>query len=296
MKPPVAPSSQPVRLRGDYAGAAADYTVAQDYARYDEDEHRRWAMLLDRQLRLARTHAASAFLAGLQALCPGPRLPRLEQASEVLRRASGWELVGVPGLIPEREFFALLAGRRFPVTVWLRSPAEMDYLPEPDLFHDFFGHVPLLTDPHYARFMELYGHAGARALELGGLALLARLYWYTIEFGLIEDETGLRCFGAGILSSGGETRHALESVEPLRVRYDLDRVLRTEYLIDRYQRTYFVIRSFEELVRSAVETDFAPLYAAHTSQPPIPPGTRLTSDECVRGWPSSQCLPEADLP
>lgn len=281
MKRPAAPSSSPVRLRGDYDAAGPDYAVAQDYERYTGDEHGRWALLLDRQRRLAQTHAAQAFLDGLEALAPGSRLPRLEEASAVLRRASGWELVGVPGLIPEREFFAHLSSRRFPVTVWLRDPDEMDYLSEPDLFHDFFGHVPLLTDPHYARFIELYGQAGARALELGGLPMLARLYWYTIEFGLIEEPAGLRCFGAGILSSAGETVHALESPSALRLRYDLRRVLRTGYLIDDYQRTYFVIRSFDELVRSAVDTDFAPLYAAHAAQPPIEPGVRLTGEEAV---------------
>lgn len=281
MRPPDAPAAGTVRLRGDYAQAGADYSVAQDYLRYTDDEHRRWALLLERQRVLARTHAAEAFLAGLEALGLGPRLPRLEQASALLRRTSGWELVGVPGLIPEREFFAHLAQRRFPVTVWLRDPDEMDYLAEPDLFHDFFGHVPLLTDPHYARFMELYGQAGARALELGGLRMLARLYWYTIEFGLIEEPAGLRCFGAGILSSAGETRHALESDAPLRLRYALRRVLRTEYLIDGYQRTYFVVRDFEELVRSAVGTDFAPLYAALAAAPPIAPGTQVTGDSAV---------------
>lgn len=287
MKRPAAPSSRPVRLRGDYDAAGPDYVVAQDYDRYTGDEHRRWALLLDRQRRLARTHAAQAFLEGLDALALGPRLPRLEQASAVLRRASGWELVAVPGLIPEREFFAHLSARRFPVTVWLRDPDEMDYLSEPDLFHDFFGHVPLLTDPHYARFIELYGKAGARALELGGLGMLARLYWYTIEFGLIEGPGGLRCFGAGILSSAGETRHALTSPAPLRLRYDLRRVLRTDYLIDDYQRTYFVVRSFEELVRSAVETDFAPLYAAHAADQGIAPGAAVPGDEPVPGWPAA---------
>lgn len=187
----------------------------------------------------------------------------------------------MPGLIPERDFFAHRAQRRVPVTVWLRDPDEMDYLVEPDLFHDFFGHVPLLTDPHYARFMELYGQAGARALELGGLGMLARLYGYTIEFGLVESAGGLRCFGAGILSSAGEARHALESRAPLRLRYDLRRVLRTDYLIDDFQRTYFVVRDFGELVRSAVETDFAPLYAESAAQPGIAPGTRVSGDSPI---------------
>ena len=196
-------------------------------------------------------------------------------------------LVGVPGLIPEREFFAHLAQRRFPVTVWMRRRDEFDYLVEPDLFHDFFGHVPLLCDPVYADFIELYGRAGPRAIEHGGLAMLARLYWYGVEFGLMETSQGLRAYGAGILSSAAETRYAIESPRPLRIRFELERVLRTRYLIDDFQRNYFVIRSFRELIDQAVQTDFLPLYARHADEPGIEPGTWCADDVLLQPVPGT---------
>ncbi len=278
---PSAPAEKPVRLRGDYTSARADYTVVQDYARYTQAEHGIWAQLLQRQRALLSFYAAPQFIAGVDLLQLGDAVPRFEQASETLRRLTRWELVGVPGLIPEREFFEHLAHRRFPVTVWLRQPDEIDYLAEPDLFHDFFGHVPLLTEPAYAEFIELYGHAGQRALELGGLKMLARLYWYGIEFGLIDSPQGLRIYGAGILSSFGETRYAIDSPVPHRIRFDLERVLRSEYLIDDFQRNYFVVRSFRELVDAAVNTDFAPLYREFGDQPGSPAGTLLHGDEAL---------------
>ena len=216
--------------------ARDDYTVDQQYRQYTADDHAIWAELLARQRGLVAGYAVPEFLAGVERLGLDVRIPRLEQVSEQLRRLTRWELVGVPGLIPEREFFAHLAQRRFPVTVWVRRRDEFDYLVEPDLFHDFFGHVPLLCDPVYADFIELYGRAGPRAIEHGGLAMLARLYWYGVEFGLMETSQGLRAYGAGILSSAAETRYAIESPLPLRIRFDLNRVLRTDYRIDDFQR------------------------------------------------------------
>jgi phenylalanine-4-hydroxylase len=279
MELPTAPTRWPAQLRGDYAAARADYSVEQDPCRYTDVEHDLWAQLLARQRALLPRYAAPEFMAGLKSLALTDRIPSFEQASKVLYRATRWQLIGVPGLIPEKEFFEHLSQRRFPVTVWLRSPEEIDYLAEPDLFHDFFGHVPMLLDPAYADFMELYGRAGERAMQLGGLKMLARLYWYGVEFGLIETDAGLRTYGAGILSSFGETRHAIESPEPQRLRFDLERVLRTDYLIDDYQRSYFVIRSFRELMDAAVNTDFAPLYERYGGQAGIDPGALVPGDE-----------------
>ncbi len=287
MHTPSAPASQAVRLRGDYGQARADYSVEQHYASYTPDEHAVWRELLARQRRLMARYAVPEFLTGVDALGLDARIPRLAQVSERLRRLTRWELVGVPGLIPEREFFAHLAQRRFPVTVWMRRRDEFDYLVEPDLFHDFFGHVPLLCEPVYADFIELYGRAGPRAIEHGGLAMLARLYWYGVEFGLMETSQGLRAYGAGILSSASETRYALESPQPLRIRFDLERVLRTRYLIDDFQRNYFVIRSFRELIDRAVQTDFLPLYARHAGEPGIEPGTWCASDELLQPAPGT---------
>lgn len=287
MQAPSAPASHALHLRGDYREARADYSVEQHHERYTPDDHAVWAELLARQRRLVVRYAVPEFLAGLDALVLDARIPRLEQLSERLHRLTRWELVGVPGLIPEREFFAHLAQRRFPVTVWIRRREEFDYLVEPDLFHDFFGHVPLLCDPIYADFMQLYGRAGPRAIEHGGLTMLARLYWYGVEFGLMETAQGLRAYGAGILSSAAETRHSIESPRPLRLRFDLERVLRTDYRIDDFQRNYFVIRSFRELIDSAVQTDFLPLYARYRDEPGIEPGSRCAGDAVLQPVPAT---------
>ncbi len=275
---PSAPSAHEVKLRGDYSAAAADYSVDQVWDAYTPAQHALWAQLLDRQSALVRRYGAPQVLAGLDKLGIERRIPRFDAASEVLARATGWRIVAVPGLIPEEHFFAHLARRRFPVTVWLREPAEMDYLVEPDVFHDFFGHVPLLCDPVFADFVQAYGAAGEKAAAEGGLKMLARLYWYCVEFGLIRHGDGLRAYGAGILSSAGETAYSIDSDRPHRIAFDLARVMRTDYLIDDYQKTYFVIDSFEQLFRSAYDTDFAPLYRAFRDAPGIAPDALLPGD------------------
>jgi phenylalanine-4-hydroxylase len=246
-------------LRGDYSGVGAGYAVDQRWGAYTTDEHALWRRLYERQMRLVPGYACEAYLAGLARLEAGDAIPRFDAASEKLRRATNWEIVGVPGLIPDLVFFEHLANRRFPVTTWLRTPAEFDYIVEPDVFHDFFGHVPLLLDPVYADYMEAYGKGGLKAARLDSLKYLARLYWYTVEFGLIATPAGLRIYGAGILSSGGEVVHSIESPRPRRVQFALERLLRTGYHIDRYQDTYFVIESFPQLIADTAP-DFAPLY------------------------------------
>jgi phenylalanine-4-hydroxylase len=168
--------------------------------------------------------------------------------------------VAVPGLVPDEVFFNHLANRRFPAGQFIRTRAQLDYLQEPDIFHDVFGHVPLLTDPVFADYMEAYGKGGLRAMKFGRLKNLAALYWYTVEFGLIETPQGVRIYGAGISSSKDESIFALDDPSPNRLRFDLERVMRTRYRIDDFQQTYFVIRSYDELFRATVDTDFAPLY------------------------------------
>ena len=146
------------------------------------------------------------------------------------------------------------------MTVWLREEHEFDYIVEPDVFHDFFGHVPLLFDPVFADYMQAYGRGGQKAEGLHALEYLARLYWYTIEFGLIKTKLGLRAYGAGLLSSGGELRYCIDDPKPRRLPFELERIMRTEYIIDRYQDTYFVIDSFDQLLRETAP-DFTPIYA-----------------------------------
>src|SRR5580704_17678244 len=198
-------------LRGDYTGMAPDWTVAQHVDLYSDEDQEVWRRLLERQDGLARKYACEEFLQGLRTLGIGDSIPDFASVNARLEPLTGWRIVGVPGLIPDAAFYDHLAHRRFPVTVWIRTRAELDYLVEPDLFHDFFGHVPLLTNPVFARFMRAYGQAGPKAMATpGGLRMLSRLYWYMVEFGLIRTEQGLRAYGSGILSSKGETVYSLE--------------------------------------------------------------------------------------
>src|SRR5512134_3218079 len=244
-------------LRGDYSAARADFTVEQNWSAYTSDEHALWQRLYQRQIKLLPGYAFLTYLDSLASLDAADAIPDFARVSRRLRRATGWEIVAVPGLIPDLAFFDHLANRRFPVTVWLRKPEEFDYIVEPDVFHDFFGHVPLLFDGGFSDYMQAYGKGGLKAARLDALKMLARLYWYTVEFGLIQSDAGLRIYGAGILSSGGEVVHAIDSPKPRRLRFDLERILRTEYRIDRYQDAYFVIASFERLVRDTAP-DFTP--------------------------------------
>ncbi|MCW5238883.1 phenylalanine 4-monooxygenase [Verminephrobacter eiseniae] len=244
--------------RGDYARAAADYTCPQNTA-YSAAEHDRYRRLYQRQSALVQAFACAAFIEALPCLGAQERIPDLQQINERLYPATRWELVAVPGLIPELPFFRLLARRKFPVTDWIRSPGEFDYIVEPDIFHDLFGHVPLLFDPVFADYVQRYGQGGLKAWELGACELLSRLYWYTIEFGLIRQGNGLRAYGAGILSSAGELPYAVQSPQPQRLPLQLARAMRTRYRIDSYQPTYFVIDSFRQLFNMTA-ADFTPIY------------------------------------
>jgi phenylalanine-4-hydroxylase len=264
-------------LRGDYRDMRPDYTVTQDYSAYDDAAQERWRRLYQRQIKLVPQRACDEFLRVIETLDYGTGIPRFDQVNERLGRATGWEVVAVPGLLPEPVFFGHLAARRFPVTVWLREEAEFDYIVEPDVFHDFFGHVPLLFDPLFADYMQAYGRGGQKAEGLHALEYLARLYWYTVEFGLIRGPEGLRIYGAGILSSPSEVVHALESAQPRRIGFDLRRVMRTKYKIDTFQQTYFVIDGFDQLFRDTAP-DFTPLYAEVAQLETLPADALLEGD------------------
>ncbi|MGQ4582154.1 phenylalanine 4-monooxygenase [Lysobacter sp. F60174L2] len=267
--------------------------VEQPWDSYTDTDHRVWAQLFERQKAILPGRASDEFLAALAAMEMTPdRIPKFDDLNPILRAATGWELIGVEGLLPELTFFEHLANRRFPVTWWIRKPEQMDYLSEPDLFHDLFGHVPLLMNPVFADYMEAYGRGGVKAHGIGEDALvnLTRLYWYTVEFGLIKQEDGLRIYGSGIVSSKGESIHCLESDAPNRLGFDLQRVMRTRYRIDTYQKTYFVIDSFEQLM-DATGPDFAPIYDRLAQLESIPAGNVLDNDKVYNrgtgeGWPT----------
>jgi len=245
--------------RGDYGRARADYTCEQDLGSYTAADHDTYSRLYARQVQQLPGLACDEFITAVRQLGTPDRIPAFGDVSERLLKATGWQIVAVPGLIPEEAFFALLADRKFPVTDWIRQPEEFDYVVEPDVFHDFFGHVPLLFDPVFAGYMQAYGQGGLKASRLDACELLSRLYWYTVEFGLIHTPRGLRAYGAGILSSGGELRHSVTSKDARRVGFDLQRLMRSRYRIDTFQATYFVIDSFQQLF-DATAPDFTPVY------------------------------------
>ena len=263
-------------------GAAADWTIPQDWHRFSADEHGVWDTLFARQVEMLAGRASVAFLRGLDVLrLTKPGIPDYRELNARLMAATGWQVVAVPGLVPDAVFFDHLANRRFVAGNFIRRRDQLDYLEEPDVFHDVFGHVPMLADPVFADYMQAYGKGGLRSLGFGALHKLARLYWYTVEFGLIEEAGALRIYGAGIVSSAGESRFALESESPNRIGFDLLRVMRTEYRIDDYQQNYFVIPSFEALLKATVETDFAPVYAQLEALPDIAIADILDDDALI---------------
>jgi len=274
---PVTYGEASITPRGDYAHCAADYTCAQHWERYTPQEHALFSRLYARQMALVPGRACDGFVRALPNLQAQGGIPRFEDINASLLPATGWEIVAVPGLIPEAAFFSLLSRRRFPVTVWLRRPEEFDYIVEPDLFHDLFGHVPLLFEPRFADSMQAFGAGGLKADGQHALQYLARLYWYTVEFGLLRTPQGLRIYGAGILSSSGEIEHSLRSPQARRLRFDLLRLLRSRYRIDSYQATYFIIRDFAQLF-DAIARDLAPLYAQAAALPDIAPGEVLPGE------------------
>ena len=266
-------------LRGDYAAAAADWTLPQAWERYTPAEHARWRRLYARQAEMTAAHASPVFLHALRGMDASAGVPRLETVSAALQAATGWRLVAVPGLLPDQAFFGHLAERRFPVTRWLREEHELDYIVEPDVFHDFYGHVPMLFEPAFADGMQAYG---ARGLELdeAGAKRLARLYWYVVEFGLERTAEGLKAFGAGVLSSSAETVFAVTDPSPNRIAFDLRRVLRTRYRIDDFQETYFVLNRFEDLL-GAVERPLGPVIDSLAGEPDLEPHALIPDDQVI---------------
>ncbi|HRD46766.1 MAG TPA: phenylalanine 4-monooxygenase [Caulobacter sp.] len=243
------------------AGAAADWTIDQAWDSYTASEHAVWDTLYERQAALLPGRACDEFLRGLDALnLHRGGIPDFRKINEDLKRLTGWTVVAVPGLVPDDVFFEHLANRRFVSGQFIRKPDQLDYLQEPDIFHDVFGHVPMLTDPVFADYMQAYGEGGRRAMGRGQLHNLARLYWYTVEFGLLETAKGLRIYGAGIVSSRTESIFALDDPSPNRIGFDLERLMRTPYRIDDFQQVYFVIPSLQALLDATLQ-DFGPIYA-----------------------------------
>ncbi len=261
------------------ASTGDDFVIDQDWKQYTPEMHDVWRLLFERQMAILPGRVVPTFVDGVEALDLAGGIPDFDDLSDVLERATGWRLVAVPGLVPDDVFFEHLAKRRFPATRWIRRREQLDYLEEPDLFHDVFGHVPLLMQQDYADYMEDYGRAGRKALAAGALHRLARLYWYTVEFGLIRSGDALSIFGAGIASSQTESIFSLEDDSPNRVAFDLERVMRTRYRIDDFQETYFVIDNFRQLT-TAIDRDLDLLYRRLSWREDLEPGRVLASD-CI---------------
>ena len=262
-----------------YQPQSADWTIDQGWSNYSAEEHGVWKTLFERQSRLLPGRACDEFMQGLQDLpLRHDEIPHFEQLSDVLEKRTGWRVVAVPGLVPDEVFFDHLANRRFPSGQFIRKPDQLDYLEEPDVFHDVFGHAPMLMNPIMADFIQAYGQGGLRAKQLGVLDFLARVYWYTVEFGLLRQPDGLRIYGAGIVSSATESVFALEDGSPNRIGFDLERIMRTRYRIDDFQESYFVLHSLDELLALA-QTEFKPYYKRVPTLPGLQPGDVLPTDE-----------------
>jgi phenylalanine-4-hydroxylase len=258
-----------------------DYTIDQDWSSYSEKEHDRWDRLFARQTRVLQTRACQEFVDALDLLrLSQAGIPNMERLSDRLEPLTGWRVVPVADLVPDDVFFNHLAERRFPAGAFIRPESELDYLQEPDVFHDIFGHVPMLADPVFADFMQAYGKGGQRAMERGMLKNLARVYWYTVEFGLVQSANGVKLFGAGIMSSATESEFALDSDSPHRIEFDLKRVMRTNYIIDDFQQSYFVIDSFEKLLNECYQ-DFELIYDYLATSKSIEPDQIIETDSVI---------------
>lgn len=246
---------------------------------YTQEEHETWQALYKRQMKVLPGRAIDQFMDSLSTLgISHDKVPSYDEVNDILMKRTGWRAVPVPGFIPDEPFFELLANRRFPVGNFIRKPHQMDYIQEPDIFHDLFGHVPILADPVFANYMEAYGKGGVKATKLGHAGMLARLYWYTVEFGLIRERGDMHIYGAGILSSPAESVFSVDDPSPNRVGFNLERMLRTHYYIDDFQDTYFVIDSFQQMFE-ATFPDFTPIYEAVSKLPVIQPKDLVPGDK-----------------
>lgn len=261
---------------------ANDYTIPQRWEHYSAHDHAVWKTLFERQTALLPGLACAEFVEGMRQLpISAQGIPNFAELNEVLQPQTGWQVVAVPGLVPDEVFFDHLAHRRFPSGNFIRGAKQLDYLQEPDVFHDVFGHVPMLMHPVMADFIQMYGEAGLRAQRIGKLVELARVYWYTVEFGLVKEQVqgreALRIYGAGIASSYTESSFAVQSASPHRIAFDLERVMRTHYRIDDFQECYFVLDSLDDLLALA-RIDFDPIYERLSSGPTYAPGDVLPAD------------------
>jgi phenylalanine-4-hydroxylase len=241
---------------GYYLGMKS-VALRQEYDKYNEEDHQVWQILYERQMPNLPDKATQAYLDAVNLIgFKSNEVPRFDVINDVLQRTTGWQIHVVPGLIPAREFFELLVEKKFCATTWLRKMHELDYLEEPDMFHDVFGHIPMLTNKALSDFVVRLSTLALKHYDnQATVDAIARLYWYTIEFGLIQEKNGLRIYGAGILSSRGETDYSLFDAHPKRYPYNPRVIMQTPFIKERYQDQYFVIDSYEQLYHSIGEIE-----------------------------------------
>lgn len=230
--------------------------MIQEYENYTEEDFLVWKTLFERQMKQLPCLADDAYLKGIKAIgFTADKIPNFDAMNERLRGITGWSVAVVKGLIPNKEFFELLNGCQFPSSTWLRKMEELDYLEEPDMFHDIYGHIPLLADQNFCNFLQGLSTIALKHIENEwAIEVLSRLYWYTVEFGLINTDKGLRIYGAGILSSSGESVYSL-SDKPEQVPYSIAEIFKTPYIKDKFQEKYFVIDSYKQLYESLPEIE-----------------------------------------
>lgn len=256
--------------------------IQETWEQYTKDEHHRWSILFKRQQEILGKRAAIEVLDGMKKLqiCDF-QIPKMSDINKILMDATGFSVIPVTGLIPADLFFEFLAQRKFPSTCFLRSPDKMDYLQEPDVFHDIFGHVPLLANPVFADLMQSFGKKGLEAMDLNLYTYAASLYWFTIEFGLIKTQQGLRIYGAGITSSPGESVYSVESKDPIRFKFNPIRAMKTKYRIDRFQRSYFVIENYSEVFEAVRSLNWKILRPALLETPDFEEGVVVKGDRLI---------------
>ena len=265
-------------------GVADDWSMPQNWEQFSDSDHARWSEFAAKQTKALEGLASDTFIEGVRALeLDKMGVPEFERWNERLRSVTGWEVVAVPGVIPNEPFFKMLSERKFPVANFLRQGPSFEYSDEPDMFHDVYGHMPMFIDPTFGEFMSAYGRAGIRAERLGMSDWLGRLYLHTVEFGLIRQGDGLRAYGAGLMSSYAETVHALTSDNPRRLEFDLPRLMRTQWPFDEFQPTYFVIESFDALLEEMETTSLKQVYAQVSDLPLIPIGESVPGDRLYEG-------------
>ena len=226
--------------------------MRQEYDKYVAEDHEVWSILYARMMEILPNYSTKAYLEGIQSVgFEAHRIPNFDECNVKLGGITGWNIYAVPGLIPNKGFFEHLSKKEFPATTWLRKKSQLEYLEEPDMFHDVFGHIPLLANPHFANFLVKLAEISLKHIDNEwAIELLSRLYWYTVEFGLIREDGKLKVYGAGILSSSGETQYSIDSDIPKRYDYDIKTIFDTPYIKDKFQEHYFVIESYEQLFES----------------------------------------------